>query len=196
MEKNMKLLSKSEFFKYIVKKKSPEFDKNYSDAEIEEMHEKNNFSDSSYSYYLDYYDKIKSGGSILSWNWAGFFFGYCWICYRRAFLSFMGIVVVKITLFAPIEVILLPKLIEKNDPILILLQHSIGTIVVMLLFGIFGNYIYLKHINNSFRSKVRDRLNSGVSILSGILVPFFFLVNFLTIIKVVAALSNKILPYA
>lgn len=76
---------------------------------------------------------MEESGEIIDWNWGAFFFQTMWMGYRKMYLY----AAVLIGLLVYIDVVLIASL----HP---LTQLGVD-IFIGILFGIFGNRLYLKH---------------------------------------------------
>ena len=84
-------------------------------------------------YYMDRFSKMQMTGDKVSWNWAAFFFTSYWLIYRKMYKPF--------AIVAALEIFLIPAAAELIEPIGAL------TFVLNILIGLFGNYLYMNHID-------------------------------------------------
>lgn len=97
-----------------------------SNASISMNYENNDISkfvSKNIDYYASKFEKIKSTGSKITWNWAAFFFNVYWMLYRKMYVQ-AGISFL-IYLICPIP------------------------FVVQIVIGLYANYMYLNHIESS-----------------------------------------------
>jgi hypothetical protein len=95
--------------------------------------ELNLFAGDKDNYYLKKWKNMGKSGEIINWNWGACLFQTVWMGYRKMYLY----AAVLIGLLAYIDVVLIPSL----HP---LIQLGVY-IFIGILFGIFGNRLYLKH---------------------------------------------------
>ena len=76
-------------------------------------------------YYIPVFHKLKTTGKYVSWNWPAFLAGPYWMIYRKLYLWAAGFILVS----------------------LLLMMEGAG-ILLYVLSGLFGNYIYMKHIDD------------------------------------------------
>jgi len=106
-------------------------------------------------HYLDYFDKYQETGKKAGWNWAGLLSPF-WMYYRKMFL--FGIVVAFAMRF-------FDKMMAKVNNLFQL--GSLGdlldfalSIVIILIFARYADYIYLKYINEKIS---KGKITGGVS---------------------------------
>lgn len=95
-------------------------------------------------HYLNKFGIMESTGSKISWNWCAFFFTSTWMIYRKMYKPAIFVMIV--------EYLAIPFLaaLFSGSFILGTLTTSIGSslsLAVSILLGLFGNYIYMKHID-------------------------------------------------
>ncbi len=134
------------------------------------------------AYYLPRFQKMSRGGSKISWNWAAFLLPCNWLLYRKNLLwgglslAFWTI----LNLFGQVAVNQMPTNLISADQLLsyrwlvaILLVTSLVQLLICLLSGLFGNYLYMQNIfkkaeqlkHNPCPAFERDfRLAGGVSL--------------------------------
>ncbi|SNZ09692.1 Protein of unknown function [Persephonella hydrogeniphila] len=89
-------------------------------------------------YYIEKFKKFEETGSVLSWNWAAFFFGLLWMLYRKMYLySAIFIILVLFFIGALVYFNLYNNLVMFG----IQLWLYVG-------FGAFGNYIYYTYVES------------------------------------------------
>lgn len=84
-------------------------------------------------YYINKFSKMQMSGSSISWNWCAFLFSSYWLIYRKMYKEFAVVAV--------LEVILIPIVGS-----FISMVNSLA-IVVNILVGLYGNNLYMKHID-------------------------------------------------
>lgn len=143
-----------------------------------------NFIQKKVEYYIPKFKDMQELYKSTSWNWAAFFFSSWWFLYRKMYAIGFGIILVTIV-------------IESFIPYLSLII-SIATSVIS---GLYGNIVYLKHIQkqlDSFRNMdedIKQRLilskggvniviplilgiiTIGIFLLIGLLGAFFFMLT-------------------
>jgi uncharacterized membrane protein len=95
-------------------------------------------------YYIPKFEEIIKNKDKESWNYAGFFFSFIWLVYRKMYVLGFSIVAIKI----------LVMFIGNFEGIVSILTHFIC--------GIYGNCFYLKHCEK----KVNDNINLDENIKS------------------------------
>lgn len=126
-------------------------------------------------YYLPRFYNMSRNGKKTSWNWAAFLLSYNWLLYRKNLLwgllafgfgtileFFNSYAVLKLqTALNAATTVIPPNAASLMGIILI----SSGAILVMsLLFGLFGNYLYMQHVLRKARKLQEDpdaKYNSG-----------------------------------
>lgn len=78
-------------------------------------------------YYMKKFNTLEVTGGKVSWNWAAFFFSSVWMLYRKMYKPFIVVFVLELL----VEMFL----------------TSTATLLLSILVGLFGNYIYMKHID-------------------------------------------------
>lgn len=111
-------------------------------------------------FYLPHFEKMETLNSFTSWNWAAFIFGTAWMMYRRMYVFGVAMWIVNLIIGA-----------VDAWPL---------TLVMWFAYGLLGNYLYMKDINNR-TDKAMDmqpderelyiQKNSGVSWV-GVIVVF------------------------
>ena len=136
-----------------------------------------NFIQKKVEYYIPEFKEIQELYKTTSWNWAAFFFNSWWFLYRKMYAVGFGIILADIVIGSII-------------PSLSLLIN----IVIAVISGLYGNIVYLKHIQkqlNSFNNMdedIKQRLildKGGVNIvipiiLAVITIGFFLLIGALS----------------
>ena len=119
------------------------------------------------AYYLPRFHRMANGGSKASWNWSAFFFSYNWLLYRKNFL-FGGLSFVVLTLLSFLSESILNQFESKitgntmdamwqaaqamaaseQGRLLggILTIASFALVLLRVLIGLFGNYLYMRTI--------------------------------------------------
>lgn len=118
------------------------------------------------AYYLPRFHKMTHGGSKVSWNWAAFLIPSNWLLYRKNLMWGIIIVIVEtaLQLFSQVAgngmflideatntMYIKPIAQLLADPqakllMMILLIASVASLVLSILIGMFGNYLYLQSI--------------------------------------------------
>ncbi len=93
-------------------------------------------------YYIPRFKKFEETQSVVSWNWAAFFFGLLWMLYRKMYL-YSVIFTIALFLFG----LLLSVFNLYNNLVMLGVQ-----IWLWVGFGVFGNYVYYTHVEK----KVKD----------------------------------------
>lgn len=129
-----------------------------------------NFIQTKVEYYIPKFKEIQELYKSTSWNWAAFFFNSWWFLYRKMYTIGFGIIIGEMILGAII-------------PSLSLLIN----ICVAVVSGLYGNIVYLKHIQqeldgmNNMDTDIKERMIIGkggvnrVIIIVAIVVLVFFL---------------------
>jgi len=140
----------------------------FDDKDIEDFVYKNT------EYYIPKFNTIKQTGQQTSWNWIAFLIPAYWALYRKMYL--IGAIVIGVSLILPI------------GP----MASFIVNVAVSIGFGLYGNYLYLNHIEkrlDSIRHLNNDereeaiRSNGGVNLLLAIAVPVIgFILILITIV--------------
>ncbi len=95
-------------------------------------------------FYQEKFNLINKTGKKITWNWAAFFLSIYWMLYRKMYLQTGGIFLLSIILTC------IPY-------VGYLLSLSLGIIICIIL-GMYGNYMYLNHIERKL--KEIDYLNN------------------------------------
>ena len=88
-------------------------------------------------YYIPKFEDIKENGDKESWNFAGFLFSFSWLVYRKMYIE--G--------FIALGIKILIMYIGKYE--------SLVSLIISLICGIYGNYLYFKHCEK----KVNDSIH-------------------------------------
>ncbi len=139
------------------------------------------FTGSNSAYYLPKFYKMSRGGSKCMWNWASFFLTPYWLLYRKNFLSgilvllfYIGKTIVNgFILYGTI----IPSIMDASGSytlgalqnallggdftiyMWILFLGSVADLLIRLLFGLMGNYLYMRTAVS--RTKKLQQKNSG-----------------------------------
>ncbi len=121
------------------------------------------------AYYLPRFYQMTHGGSKVSWNWAAFFFSYNWLLYRKNFLfGSLSFVVTLLFSFLSNQAMgqlqslanatTMEALMQAVDRIMnseqgmllwsIAALASLLLLVLRMVIGVFGNYLYLRTVLN------------------------------------------------
>lgn len=84
-------------------------------------------------HYINKFSKMQISGSKISWNWCAFLFSSYWLIYRKMYKEF--------AIVAALELLLIPAAASMLEALGAL------TIVLSVLVGMFGNYLYMQHID-------------------------------------------------
>lgn len=84
-------------------------------------------------YYAGKFNKMQSTGVKTSWNWCAFLFTSYWLIYRKMYKEF--------AIVAVLEHVLIPAAASIMD-----IFNGLNIVVIILL-GLFGNYLYMQHID-------------------------------------------------
>ena len=133
-----------------------------------------NFVYKNTEYYIPKFNNIKQTGQQTSWNWIAFLIPAYWALYRKMYL--IGAILIGVNLILPI------------GPMV----AFIANLAVSIGFGLYGNYLYLnhiekrldsiKHLDNNAR-EVAIRSNGGVNLPLAIAVPVIgFILILVTIV--------------
>ncbi|MBE6887329.1 MAG: DUF2628 domain-containing protein [Ruminococcaceae bacterium] len=127
-------------------------------------------------YYIPVFHKLKSEGKYVSWNWPAFLAGPFWMVYRKLYLWAAGFMLVS----------------------LLLMIEGAG-ILLHVLAGLFGNYIYMKQIDDlTAQSKILSsneqaefvRKKGGVNTVAVIVIALLAAAFVVLIISLVIAFFN------
>ncbi|MEG0843740.1 MAG: hypothetical protein RRZ84_05920 [Romboutsia sp.] len=89
------------------------------------------FIDKNFEYYIGKFDKIQMTNSKRTWNWASFLFASYWALYRKMYS--LGIIV------------LCTNFVISYIPVI----GWLCNIAIWVAMGLYGNSIYLDHINKN-----------------------------------------------
>ena len=119
------------------------------------------------AYYLPRFYNMSHGGSKISWNWMSFLLPYNWLLYRKnllwgvlSFVFFTAMTVFNDSLFGKLPfptdaatpdmlMATIQQLMEKPEAKMVLLICSLISmlvLVVRILIGLFGNYLYFRTV--------------------------------------------------
>ncbi|MBR2338126.1 MAG: zinc-ribbon domain-containing protein [Clostridia bacterium] len=118
-------------------------------------------------YYLPRFYKMSRSGGKLSWNWSSFLLSYNWLLYRKnllwGILSFVFLTMLEV--FYSYSALQLQEILEtagrvlpENTPFLlwIVLLSTGVTLVVHVLLGMFGTYLYMQQVLRKARKLQND----------------------------------------
>jgi len=97
--------------------------------------------------YLRKFKKFTVGGvdkASITWNWPAFFFGFLWMLYRKLYLWALLAFVLPIIPFLP----------------------SYSGLLIMIVWGMTGNYIYYKHAKKKILKLKTDQLSFDLSLMA------------------------------
>lgn len=83
-------------------------------------------------YYFNHWKNNSDKNTFSSWNWASFFLGGYWLLYRKLYAWFVGFTIVDFIGFT---------ILDTFSPFISILF----SLIMMILLGIFGNCIYIRH---------------------------------------------------
>ncbi|MEO2068278.1 MAG: DUF2628 domain-containing protein [Desulfurobacteriaceae bacterium] len=97
-------------------------------------------------YYIHSWKKMAASNKKTSWNWASAFFGFSWMAYRKmlklALLWFVMLSVLELITVAGASIVG-----GENFAIGIIALIGISSFLIMpIVFGLFGNYIYASFV--------------------------------------------------
>ncbi|MGG7097152.1 DUF2628 domain-containing protein [Clostridium sardiniense] len=83
-------------------------------------------------HYFNQWKNNENKNTFSSWNWASFFLGGYWLLYRKLYAWFVGVTIVDFIAVA---------ILDNFSPLL----AGLIPLIIMILLGIFGNCIYIRH---------------------------------------------------
>ena len=83
-------------------------------------------------HYFNQWKNNENKNTFSSWNWASFFLGGYWLLYRKLYAWFVGVTIVDFLAVA---------ILDNFSPLL----AGLIPLIIMILLGIFGNCIYIRH---------------------------------------------------
>ncbi len=122
-------------------------------------------------YYLPRFYHMSRSGKRVSWNWSAFLLSYHWLLYRKNLLWGILIFIFEMVLILFYNAALLPLQtalstgnpvdLPENAPLLLLIITiaSLVMLAVNILFGLFGNYLYMQNVLRKAR-KLQDNPDS------------------------------------
>ncbi|MBI5729967.1 MAG: zinc-ribbon domain-containing protein [Ignavibacteriales bacterium] len=142
------------------------------------------------SYYLSSWELIESTNSKYSWNWSAFLFTYFWLLYRKMYSTALIVFIV----FFIADLIFLSTVESRS-----LIMWIINLIMIGL-FGGFGNYFYLTHTKKKLSTMIiefsdEEQLEQhilkkgGISPLSAWM-PFIIIIIIIILAKLVNQGNN------
>ncbi len=149
-------------------------------------------------YYRDVYEEIMSGKKTC-WNWSAAFFGLSWVLYRKMFAMYflcqisawLGVSLITLLTLKILSTIPSPITSQENAG---LIGVAIATILEFLVFGLYGNWLYVRHIHKKIDQGYHLCSLKNTSVLSAFLsifaIPFIY---FSDKRKVKAALAERAL---
>lgn len=102
------------------------------------------FIGSNAGYYLKYYKKLKESGKRVSWNWCSFFLSPMWFFARKMYL--LGTIITAIFTMFSVGVSILYSYQNNSRAMAMLFPWSICIIAFSIALGMFGNYLYITHM--------------------------------------------------
>lgn len=98
---------------------------------------------------------METSGSKISWNWCAFFFTSAWMFYRKMYKPAIIVMVIEY-----LAIPVLASVFSGSFPFgPLTLTTSIGStlsLAVSILLGLFGNYIYMKYIDELMDNEPAD----------------------------------------
>lgn len=123
----------------------------------------------SVNYYMRYYKRYTETGKRVSWNWAAFIFNPTWFFSRKMYLY--GMITTFITTIYSVGTYMLYTNINHANVNNIMLVWSLFFFVMYLGVGMFGNYLYITHMENKIVYPGEQSLNeeqlSKINIMRG-----------------------------
>lgn len=109
----------------------------YNDSYDDDFNEKDmvNFIQKKADYYISAFKDIIELKKSTSWNWAALFFNSWWFLYRKMYVYGFGIIIGSFVISSIIP-----------------LSGFVINIIIAVLSGLYGNIIYLKHIEKELQS--------------------------------------------
>ncbi len=83
-------------------------------------------------HYFNHWKNNENKNTFSSWNWASFFLGGYWLLYRKLYAWFVGVTIVDFLAVA---------ILDNFSPLL----AGLIPLIIMILLGIFGNCMYIRH---------------------------------------------------
>lgn len=132
-------------------------------------------------YYLPIFNRFEHDSTAsVSWNWAAFFGGWIWACYRKMYKagSVLFVLMLLLTMASKIEY-------------LSLVSGVVG-LILMIGFGVYSNKVYFNHIvdkiNMANSNYTQLEKSGGVNNLF-LYVAYFFIVLF--VVGIIASITIK-----
>lgn len=147
--------------------------------------EMNFFISKKVEYYNEKFNQITKTGNKRTWNWASFFFNILWLLYRKMYVQFGIAFLINIVVAGCSSIPILGGLLSW--------AYSI-------LFGIYGNSIYLDHINrklneiNCMGYELKEfmiRKKGGTNIVLPLIVGFIYTIIIAIIVLPVVLAVNS-----
>lgn len=100
----------------------------------------------SINYYMNYYKKYNETGKKISWNWAAFIFNPTWFFSRKMYL--FGMIGTFMTSVYTVGSYMIYNNINHPNIVNIILPWSLLFLAMYVAVGMFGNYLYISHMEN------------------------------------------------
>lgn len=145
----------------------------------------NKFVGPNMDYYNIKFNQIKSTGKKITWNWPAFLFNMYWMLYRKMYAKSIIISLISSILFLALP-----------DGL-----NSIASIAITIGIGLYGNYMYLNHMEkkitdiNHYDSNLREvmiRKKGGTNIVLPILI---IILPIIVVILMMLVLFGSMLIY-
>lgn len=98
------------------------------------------------NYYMRFYKKYKETGKKTSWNWSAFLLNPVWFFSRKMYLyGIIDTFLISIYMYGTMSMV---TYMDNPKIQAIALPWSLLFLVISLSFGLFGNYLYICHMEN------------------------------------------------
>lgn len=96
-------------------------------------------------HYLDYFNKYKATNKIMNWNYSAAFGAVGWLIFRKMYLYALGIANLERMIG---RIIVKPLKSSGASEILVTISDFSTEIILFILLGLFGDYLYLNFAVN------------------------------------------------
>lgn len=137
-----------------------------------------NFIQGSSETYMRRFEKMKEKNKPYSWNWPAFLFGGYWLIYRKMYALGIGVSIISILL---------------NE----FTKTSFPTWIISVIFGVFGNYLYLNYCNKKLATivtleaaeKQSQLLKQGGTSLKALIlvIALIFIISFISTLTILSS---------
>lgn len=110
-----------------------------------------------FGYYERYYRKFRETGKKVSWNWCSFLFSPMWFFSRKMYL--FGGLLAFISSVLQLGNTMLYQYIDDPRMSALLLPWSLLNLIFFIALGMFGNYLYITHMEKKIRYPGEEGLN-------------------------------------